>query len=208
MDLESEEECRKRVSAMMSGWSGEYEELLKQAQKIEVETKKIRAVQRKLDDGLYEFGKVEKEMASVWEAYKQGLRDRMSDLEEIFSVLKRQGLRPNETKHKVLTNRITDLEETAARIRPWEGDMKVSLLEKEALSIQTEASGILPVSSDETVVLQSVVEEKRLSNRDWISLQELENLVRKKDKRIDVREVVDGLLKKRILRPGFSFVGT
>jgi len=206
MDLESHEERRRYLSREMGDWTAKYRKLLKQVESMEIEAKQIRAIHRELDDGLHEFTKLETEMSTIWDDYKQHLHQRMDDLEEIFSALKRLGLGVTEPKHKALTKRIMDLKETAAKIRLWEGGMKVSLLEEEVLSIQTEASKMLPISPEEAMVLQCIVEEKRLSNRDWTSVEQLERKVKKKDSKTDVRKTIDELLKKRIVTPGISFV--
>jgi len=205
-DLDIYKDCKNNLSGRMRYWKAEYERQLEQAEKMKIQAKNIRAIHNKLDDGLDEFGRLQESMDKTWTAYKQDLSQRMDDLEEIFSVLKKQGLSIDETKHKLLTKRIADLKDTAERIKPWEGDMKLSLLEKEALSMQTEASKILPISSEEAFILQCIVEKKRTLNKDWIGIEELEKAVKKKSKEMDVRKAVDGLLKKRIVAPGISFV--
>jgi hypothetical protein len=206
MDSESFEESRNNLSKAMSAWPAEYGRLQKQASTMEIETKKIRAIQNNLDDGLDDFSKLKKDMERIWENYRDSLSQRMDDLEEIFSLLRKQDLPVNETKHKAISKRIADLKETAEKIKPWEGKMEVSLLEEHVLSIQTEASKILPISPAEALVLHCLLEQKRLSDKDWISLEDLEHVVKKKDAEIDVQKVVDDLLKKHIVAPGISFV--
>jgi hypothetical protein len=183
-----------------------YIELCESLDQYEMEISSLRKLRKKLESVIDEVDEIQVKMEKDWEMYEDELKERINSTLAMFTVLKERGQNIDEVELQGLTDRAKALLDFVRKIRPWFGEIRISEIENELLKIISGASELLQkyLSTEEALVLQCLMEERKKLNKDWITMEELTTTIKARKEEINVEEIVRKLIEKKILTQGIS----